>query len=131
MDRSIAVWGSVLAFIAVGLGAFGAHGLREHLSPASMAIYQTGSHYHLIHALGLVAVAAVSDKVRTARFVSWCFIFGILVFSGSLYLLAITEKRWLGAITPIGGVCFLAGWATLAYGAARSHKAGTPGSSSA
>lgn len=117
MTRTFATWGAVLGFLAVGLGAFGAHGLRERLSAESMAIYQTGVQYHMLHALALLAVAALTDKIRGAATIGWLFIFGILIFSGSLYLLAITAQTWLGAITPLGGVCFLAGWGMLAYGA--------------
>ena len=82
-----------------------------------MAIYQTGVQYHMIHALALLALAALAERVRFTAAVGWLFIFGVVVFSGSLYLLAITGDRWLGAITPLGGLCFLAGWGMLAFGA--------------
>jgi len=117
MSRTFAVWGAVLGFLAVAFGAFGAHVLRERLSTESMAIYQTGAQYHIIHALALLAVAAFADRMKRAAIIGWLFIFGVLIFSGSLYLLAITGKNWLGAITPIGGLCFLAGWALFASGA--------------
>lgn len=119
MSRTFATWGGVLGFLAVALGAFGAHGLRDRLSTESMAIYQTGVQYHMLHALALLAVAAMADKIRNAATIGWLFIFGVLIFSGSLYLLAITGQNWLGAITPLGGICFLAGWGMLAYGAKR------------
>ena len=108
---------AVLMFAGVVLGAFGAHGLKTRLSPESLAIYHTAVLYHFLHALGLFVVAwaaahsPASGRVRLAGF---AFIFGILVFSGSLYLLSITGLRWLGAITPIGGLLFLIGWALLA-----------------
>jgi uncharacterized membrane protein YgdD (TMEM256/DUF423 family) len=119
MQRTFALWGAVLAFVAVALGAFGAHGLRDHLTSESLAIYQTGVQYHMTHALALLALAALSNRTRKAATIGWLFIFGVLIFSGSLYLLAITGQRWLGAITPLGGLCFLSGWAIFAYDLAR------------
>ena len=116
MARTFAIWGAILAFLAVGLGAFGAHGLRDRLSPESLTIYQTGVQYQVIHALGLLALSALAERTRYVALIGWLFIFGVVIFSGSLYLLAITGERWLGAITPIGGLCFLSGWATLIYG---------------
>lgn len=120
MTRTFAIWGSVLAFLAVALGAFGAHALRDRLTPENLAIFQTGVQYQMTHALGLLAVAALADRIRNAVVIGWLFVFGVLIFSGSLYLLAITGTRWFGAITPIGGLCFLTGWALLIYGAAKS-----------
>lgn len=108
-----------MGFLSVALGAFGTHGLRDRLSAESMAIYQTGAQYQMAHTLALLAVAALADRIRYLALTGWLFIFGVVLFSGSLYLLAITGNRWLGAITPIGGLCFLAGWATLAIGAAK------------
>jgi uncharacterized membrane protein YgdD (TMEM256/DUF423 family) len=115
MARTFATWGVAFAFLAVALGAFGAHLLRERISVESMAIYQTGVQYHIIHALALLALAAHSQRLRKPAIIGWLFIFGVLIFSGSLYLLAITGHRWLGAITPLGGVCFLLGWAVFAW----------------
>lgn len=114
--------GAVLAFLAVAAGAFGAHALRERLAPDLLTIFETGARYHMYHALALFAVAWgaqawQSSLVTTA---GWLFIFGIVVFSGSLYLLALTGTRWLGAITPVGGVALLAGWAILAVAAWRA-----------
>jgi uncharacterized membrane protein YgdD (TMEM256/DUF423 family) len=126
MARAFVVWGAVLGFLAVALGAFGAHGLRDHLTAESLAIYQTGVQYQMAHALALLLVAALFDRVGLSKVVAWLFIFGVLIFSGSLYLLAITGQRWLGAITPLGGLCFLVGWATLAVGAARSVDRSDP-----
>lgn len=113
--------------LGVGLGAFGAHGLRARLTPDAMHIYQTAVLYHLIHALGLFAVAWAASAGRgdspqgapAVRFAGWALSIGIVVFAGSLYLLAVTGVRGLGAVTPIGGVCFLAGWAALALNKAR------------
>jgi uncharacterized membrane protein YgdD (TMEM256/DUF423 family) len=124
VNRTWAGWGAVLGFIAVALGAFGAHGLRDRLTEESLAIYQTGAQYQMVHALALLALAGFADRLRRSAVVGWLFVFGVLIFSGSLYLLAITGDRWLGAITPIGGLCFLAGWAFLAF-AAFTTKPGT------
>ncbi len=103
---------------AVALGAFGAHGLRDTLSPDAMAVYQTGVLYHLIHAVALFGAALLARDAEMAKTANWAglaFFFGILVFSGSLYLLALTGQKWMGAITPIGGVAFIAGWAMIAW----------------
>jgi|DewCreStandDraft_4_1066084.scaffolds.fasta_scaffold174216_2 uncharacterized membrane protein YgdD (TMEM256/DUF423 family) len=95
-------------FLAVALGAFGAHGLKETLGAnATTAIWEKAVLYHFVHGLMLVLLAGRSP-LRTGPW--WCFLAGILVFSGSLYLLAVTNLRWLGAITPLGGLSFLAGW---------------------
>lgn len=108
-------------FLAVGLGAFGAHALRQRLSPDMLAIFETGVRYHVYHALALLAVAWVADKnpASLANASGWAFAVGIVVFSGSLYVLSITGVRWLGAVTPIGGAAFLVGWALLALAATR------------
>src|SRR5579862_9550315 len=120
MARNLAIWGATLAFFAVALGAFGAHALRERLTSDSMAIYQTGVQYQMTHALALLALAALSERLKRALAVGWLFVFGVLFFSGSLYLLAITGQRWFGAITPLGGICFLAGWALLVFDLAKA-----------
>jgi uncharacterized membrane protein YgdD (TMEM256/DUF423 family) len=103
-----------LGFVAVALGAFGAHGLRDRLSPAMLEVYRTGVLYHLVHALALLAVALGSDRLARPRAVAALFTAGIALFSGSLYALALTEVRALGMITPAGGLLFMAGWVTLA-----------------
>lgn len=117
MDRFFFVAGSLMAFFAVALGAFAAHGLKSRLSPEMLAIFETGVRYQMYHALGLFAVAwAVSRWPQSsAPLAGWSFILGIVIFSGSLYLLSITGMRWLGAITPVGGVAFLIGWLLLAW----------------
>jgi len=123
MDRLFAVLGALAAGLAVALGAFGAHALRARLTPETLATFETGVRYHMYHALALFAVAIVVGKWPSSTWAAaagWLFVVGILIFSGSLYLLAVTGIRWLGAITPIGGVAFLAGWACLALAAARS-----------
>ena len=114
--------GSILCGLGVILGAFGAHGLRERLTPEMLVVFETGVRYHLIHGLGLLAIAwAVSRWPDTyVNIAGYLFVAGILIFSGSLYVLAITGIRWLGAITPIGGVCLIIGWGLLAVGVIRA-----------
>ena len=121
MDKGFALAGSISAFIAVAAGAFGAHALRARLGPDLLAVFETGSRYQMYHALALfaVAIATVRWPDSPARVAGWLFITGTVLFSGSLYALALTGTRWLGAITPLGGLCFLAGWASLAYAAVK------------
>lgn len=120
MCRALVAAGAVLGLLAVALGAFGAHAIRDHISADRMAIYQTGVQYHLAHALAILLVAQMADRLNT-RAVGWLWVAGVVIFSGSLYTLAITGIRVLGAITPIGGVCFLVGWALLAARAIRAR----------
>jgi uncharacterized membrane protein YgdD (TMEM256/DUF423 family) len=117
--------GSALAFVGISLGAFGAHALKGSLSSESIAIYQTGVQYHLFHALALVVLGGMRTHQDTFRFVQWAgrlFCVGVAIFAGSLYLLAITGIKRLGAITPLGGLCFLGGWALLIYAHYRAQK---------
>jgi len=119
MDRTFLLVGAVAAFLAVTLGAFGAHGLRGRLSPEMLAVFKTGVRYHMYHALALILVALVMGRmsgwlIQTA---GWCFVAGIVLFSGSLYALALSGVTILGAVTPIGGLAFLVGWACLAFAA--------------
>ncbi len=110
-----------MAFLAVGLGAFGAHALRDRLSSDMLTIFEVGVRYHMYHALGLLAVAWAISRwpEKNLNAAGWAFIVGIIIFSGSLYILSITGMRWLGAITPIGGLAFLIGWAILVWSVAR------------
>lgn len=111
---------AVLGVLGVGLGAFGAHGLRAKITPESLAVYQTGVQYHLIHTVAIVLAALLTDRLAATNWVllaGWFFFAGIIVFSGSLYILAISGQRRWGAVTPIGGLLFLAGWALLAISA--------------
>ena len=114
--------GAALCGLGVVLGAFGAHGLRARVTPDMLAVFETGVRYHLIHALGLLAVAWAASRWPSAwvGVAGWLFVAGIVIFSGSLYLLVMTGTRWLGAITPIGGLCLITGWAVLAVGALRA-----------
>ena len=117
MDRFFFSAGAIAAFVAVALGAFGAHSLRTKLTPEMLNIFEVGVRYQMYHALGLIAVAWATTRWPEVNFTSagWCFIVGIVIFSGSLYLLSATGERWLGAITPIGGLAFLAGWAIMIW----------------
>ncbi len=114
--------GALFGGIAVILGAFGAHALRSTLSPDDLSTFEIGVRYQMIHALALLAVAWASTQWESAAVVAagWAFVAGIVVFSGSLYTLVLTGQRWLGAVTPVGGVAFIVGWALLAWTALRS-----------
>ena len=108
--------GSINALIAVALGAFGAHALKNSLSPEMLAIFETGVQYHFYHALGLLAVGMIATQLPGSSLVKWSgwlMTAGILIFSGSLYVLSTTGITWLGAITPIGGTAFIVAWLLL------------------
>lgn len=123
-SRDLALLGALMAFLAVALGAFGAHGLAGRLSPGDLATFETAARYQMYHALGLILVAALSAGVPgfRARVAGWAFTLGILLFSGSLYALVLTGQRWMGAITPLGGVSFLVGWGALAWSVSRRDR---------
>ena len=116
--RHIVASGAVLAGIAVATGAFGAHMLKSQLSEHMLEVFETGVHYHMFHALALIFSGWVFIQYGEKIFqrAALAFVAGILFFSGSLYLLALSETPWWGAVTPLGGVCFIAGWACLALG---------------
>jgi len=106
---------SMLMILGVGLGAFGSHALKDKLSDHYLDVYKTAVLYHFIHALGLFVVAWISTLVNDPK-VTWagiCLFVGIILFSGSLYVLSITGIKWLGAITPLGGIAFILGWVLL------------------
>jgi len=115
MERVFFLLGSLSGFIAVAAGAFGAHGLRSRLTPDLLAVFETAARYQMYHALGLLAVAWAVTRWpgSMAVWAGWFFCAGTVIFSGSLYALALTGLRWLGAITPLGGLCFLGGWLCL------------------
>jgi uncharacterized membrane protein YgdD (TMEM256/DUF423 family) len=121
MDRLFLGLGAVSAGLAVALGAFAAHGLRGRLSPEALQTFETGARYHMYHALALLAAAWAIGRWPGGAAVTagWLFVAGTLVFSGSLYLLSLTGQRWLGAVTPLGGLAFILGWAALAWAALR------------
>lgn len=113
--------GAVLAGLAVAAGAFGAHGLRGRLAPDDLATFETAARYQMYHALALLAVAVLAARgAPRAALAGWAFLGGIVLFSGSLYLLTLCDLRWMGAVTPLGGAAFLAGWGLLAVTAGRA-----------
>lgn len=118
------ILGAAFAALGVGLGAFGAHALKARLEPEMLAVFETGARYHMFHALGLFAVALAASKVTHGAITAsgWLMVAGIVVFSGSLYALSISGVKVLGAITPIGGLCFLAAWACLIWGVVASAE---------
>jgi uncharacterized membrane protein YgdD (TMEM256/DUF423 family) len=113
MNSALPRLGALFGFTGVALGAFGAHALRARVSPELLEVYRTGVLYHLLHAVALLAVAALADRLRAPRATAALFAGGIVIFSGSLYLLALTGTRMWGAVTPLGGLAFLAGWLTI------------------
>jgi len=123
VDRTFAMLGALSAFVAVAAGAFGAHGLKSRLAPDMLAVFETGARYQLYHALALLAVAWAQSRwpggAGAAAWSGWLFVAGTLLFSGSLYALALTGVRWMGAITPIGGLALLLGWLLLAWAVSR------------
>ncbi len=116
MFKLFAALGSINALISVLLGAFGAHALKQRLQPEMLEIFQTGVQYHFYHALGLLAIGMIAlhmPESRLLKWSGWTMMFGVAVFSGSLYILSITGIRWLGAITPVGGTAFIVAWVLL------------------
>ncbi|MFK7695997.1 DUF423 domain-containing protein [Paenibacillus sp. HJGM_3] len=125
MFRTYGALGSVLALLAVALGAFGAHGLDGKIDDELLAAFKTGVQYHMFHALGLLAIAVAAEKLGESGALRWAarlLVAGIVLFAGSLYVMAVTDIRPLGIITPFGGVAFLAGWACLAAAFLKSRK---------
>ncbi len=122
MDRVFFCIGAVSAFVGVAAGAFGAHGLKERLEPEMLKAFEVGVRYQMYHALALLAVAwAISRWPGAAGTTAgWLFVAGTVIFSGSLYALSLSGVRWLGAITPLGGLAFLGGWACLVWQVWRS-----------
>ncbi|TGM08384.1 DUF423 domain-containing protein [Leptospira barantonii] len=118
-QKTILILSSLSGFLGVALGAFGAHALKTIITPDLLAVYETGNRYHLIHSILplILSVTGFVNRSKAAWISSILFLAGILIFSGSLYVLAITGIRILGAITPIGGVSFLAAWALLGFSA--------------
>lgn len=117
--------GSLFGGLSVAMGAFGAHGLKDTLTPEYLEVYKTGAEYQMYHALALIAAGIVLELRPgiAAKVAAFAFLIGIFLFSGSLYALTITGIRVLGAITPFGGVSFMVGWAALAWHAFRASKA--------
>ncbi len=124
MERTFLILGALMGFLGVALGAFGAHALEATLKANGReGTFATATQYHMYHALALLAVAWAASRWPD-NLVSWAgylFVIGILLFSGSLYALSITNQRWLGAVTPLGGLAFLAGWVCLGLAAFRAN----------
>lgn len=117
------ILGGINAALVVMLGAFGAHGLKAKLTAEMLAVYQTGVHYHLFHALGLLAVGLVATQVADSvwlKWSGWLMLIGIILFSGSLYVLSVSGLRWLGMVTPFGGLAFIAAWIVFVIAIAKS-----------
>ncbi len=117
MDRLFFLLGSAFAFLGVVAGAFGAHGLKSRLSAEMLDVFEVAVRYQMYHALALLLLAAMLPRIApgVANLGGWLFVAGILIFSGSLYMLVFTGQRWLGAVTPLGGLAFLAGWICLIW----------------
>lgn len=118
MQKFFLLAGSIAMALAVALGAFGAHGLKNMLTDEMLDIFETGVKYHFYHAIGLLVIGLVAQHMSESlllQWAGWMMIAGILIFSGSLYILSIAGIRWMGAITPIGGVCFIISWILLAW----------------
>jgi uncharacterized membrane protein YgdD (TMEM256/DUF423 family) len=116
MNRTFLLIGALYGFLGVTFGAFGAHALRNRLSPDMLSVFETGVRYQMYHAFAILLVAAAMGHFGNARLLGiagWLFTAGVVLFSGSLYALALSDVRILGAVTPIGGLLFLAGWAVL------------------
>lgn len=117
------ILGGINAALVVMLGAFGAHGLKARLTAEMLAVYQTGVHYHLFHALALLAVGLVASQIADSvwlKWSGWLMLLGIILFSGSLYVLSVSGLRWLGMVTPFGGVAFIAAWIMFVIAIAKS-----------
>ena len=129
--KTVLLLGSILAGTAVILGALGAHGLKPLITPEQLTSYETGVRYQVYHAFALLLIAALDDKINFnfRRYAAWAFVLGIGLFSGSIYLLSLhdliglTNYKWLGPITPLGGLCFIAGWIFVGIGALKSDNA--------
>jgi uncharacterized membrane protein YgdD (TMEM256/DUF423 family) len=124
LDRSLFAAGSLSAAVGVLCGAFAAHALKARLTPEHLVVFETGARYQLLHALGILAAAAAVPYLGDrAAWGGWLLLAGTVLFSGSLYLLALTGLRWLGLVTPLGGVAFVVGWVLLALAALRGAPA--------
>lgn len=121
--RAFLLLGAIYGLLGVAFGAFGAHALRARLAPDLLAVYHTGVEYQFYHALALLAVGLLAQQRGAAPLTvaGWCFALGVPLFCGSLYLLALSGTRWLGAITPLGGLLFLAGWGALIWAVLKSE----------
>lgn len=119
MERVFFIIGALSAFMGVAAGALGAHGMKDRISAEMLSVFEVGVRYQMYHAFALIAAAWAHAKWPSSFVTAggWLFVAGTILFSGSLYLLSVSGVRWLGAITPIGGVAFLVGWVCVAWGA--------------
>lgn len=126
IDRALAIAAALNMFVAVGAGAFGAHGLKRILSVEMLSVWQTAVIYQMVHALAMLALALAALRVGSGWLTTagWTMAAGIVMFSGSLYALALTGLRWLGPVTPLGGAAFLLAWLMVAWGCWRAAPAG-------
>jgi uncharacterized membrane protein YgdD (TMEM256/DUF423 family) len=124
LDRLLYICAGITGFVGVALGAFAAHGLKARLDPDMLTVFDTAVRYQMYHVFAIVAAAWAWARWQRRAFAvaGWLFAAGIVIFSGSLYLLALSGVRWLGAVTPLGGVTFLAGWLCLGLGALRAKS---------
>jgi len=124
LDRILYICAGIAGFAGVALGAFAAHGLKSRLAPDMLAVFETAARYQMYHAFALCAAAWGWARWQHRIFAAagWMFVAGILIFSGSLYVLALTDTKWLGAVAPFGGIAFLTGWLCLAVGAIRAKN---------
>ncbi|MEM1125160.1 MAG: DUF423 domain-containing protein [Bacteroidota bacterium] len=124
-SRTMLALGAILAGLAVVAGAFGAHGLEGRVTPVRLDAFKTAAQYQMYHALALLGIGLLTQRLthRALTWASWCFVGGVVVFSGSLYVLVLTDTAWLGAITPLGGTAMIAGWGFLVLGILRGRGA--------
>jgi len=125
MPSLFLIFSALFGFTAVALGAFAAHGLKARLGADSLAVFQTGVQYQMYHALALLALAGLAQWLGTGalfRWTGWFWVLGVVLFSASLYALALGGPRWLGPVTPLGGICFLLGWASLGIMALKTWR---------
>lgn len=118
-SKYLLISGSLFMVLAVGFGAFGAHIVQELLTPDRFDVFKTAVEYHFYHAIGLLILGLISQRIESSKWIQWsgyCMIAGIVIFSGSLYILTLTDTSWLGAVTPLGGFAFILGWVFLILG---------------
>ncbi|KZN32565.1 hypothetical protein N474_18445 [Pseudoalteromonas luteoviolacea CPMOR-2] len=119
MAKLFLIIGSTFCMLSVALGAFAAHGLKSHVSDYAVGIFKTAAEYQMTHGLAIIAVAFLIKWGMQIKWAGYLFSVGVLLFSGSLYLLALTGAKWLGPVTPIGGMCFIFGWLIMIYKSAK------------
>jgi len=124
-SKKLLISGSLFMALAVGFGAFGAHIVQDMLTPDRFEVFKTAVEYHFYHAIGLLILGLISQRMEPSKWITWsgyCMIAGILIFSGSLYILTLTDTSWLGAITPLGGIAFILSWCFLILGVWKQPK---------